>query len=106
MGGRFGRNFIVYGLIAVVLLVVVFMIFGGSGGSSDNIPLAGGTESLLGRIDRDQGLIETVRVDTSQVTLEYRDGLESFTANIPRPISTSSISSPAKGSKSLKASPT
>ena len=83
MGGRFGRNFIVYGLIAVVLLVVVFMIFGGSGGSSDNIPLAGGTESLLGRIDRDQGLIETVRVDTSQVTLEYRDGLESFTANIP-----------------------
>ena len=81
-GSRFKRSFIVYLLIFVVLIVVVFSVFP-RGGSSNTIPLAGGPESLLGRIEGQQGLIEAVKVEESKVVLDYRDGQESYSANIP-----------------------
>ena len=81
-GSRFRRSFLVYLLIFVVLLVVVFAVFP-SGGGSNNIPLAGGTESLLGRLEADTGIIETIQVGAGEVVLNYRDSGESLKANLP-----------------------
>ena len=81
-GSRFKRSFLIYLLIFVVLIVIVFSVFPRGGGSNE-IPLAGGTESLLERIENDAGLIETVEVSSSKVTLAYRDGAQSFEANLP-----------------------
>ncbi len=81
-GSRFKRSFLIYLLIFVVLIVVVFSVFP-RGGGSNKIPLAGGTESLLERIENDGGLIESIRVSSSKVVLEYRDGTESYVTNVP-----------------------
>ena len=81
-GSRFKRSFLVYLLIFVVLIIVVFSVFPRGGGSNE-IPLAGGTESLLERIENDAGLIETIQVGSSKVTLDYRDGAESYETNVP-----------------------
>jgi len=81
-GSRFKRSFLVYFLIFVVLIVVVFTVFPRGGGSNE-IPLAGGTESLLGRIENDVGAIETIQVASNKVTLNYRDGSESYQTNVP-----------------------
>ena len=82
MGGR-GRNFLVYGLILIVLIVVVYAILGRGGGSSQTVPLAGGGEDLLSLIERDLGQIESIRVSPNQVTLDYRDNGGSTSANTP-----------------------
>ncbi len=81
-GSRFKRSFLIYLLIFVVLIVIVFSVFPRGGGSNE-IPLAGGTESLLDRIENDAGLIETIEVSSSKVTLAYRDGSQSFQTNLP-----------------------
>ena len=82
-GGRFGRNFLVYGLILVVLIVVIYALFGRGGGSSQTVALAGGGEDLLSLIQRDISRIEAIRVGDNEVTLEYRDGGGSISANTP-----------------------
>ncbi len=83
MGGtRFKRSFLIYLLIFVVLIIVVFSVFPRGGGSNE-IPLAGGTESLLERIENQGGLIETIQVGSNKVILEYRDGAESYETNVP-----------------------
>ena len=81
-GSRFKRSFLVYLLIGVVLIIVIFSVFPRGGGSNE-IPLAGGTESLLERIKNDAGLIEAIQVGSDKVTLDYRDGAESFDTNVP-----------------------
>ena len=81
-GSRFKRSFLIYLLIFVVLIIVVFSVFPRGGGSNE-IPLAGGTESLLERIKNDSGLIESVQVSSDKVTLDYRDGEQSLEANVP-----------------------
>ena len=81
-GSRFKRSFLIYLLIFVVLIVVVFSVFPRGGGSNE-IPLAGGTESLLERIENDGGLIESIQVSSSKVVLRYRDGTASFQTNVP-----------------------
>jgi len=81
-GSRFKRSFLVYLLIGVVLIIVIFSVFPRGGGSNE-IPLAGGTESLLERIKNDAGLIEAVQVGSDKVTLDYRDGAESYETNVP-----------------------
>ena len=81
-GSRFKRSFLIYLLIFVVLIVVVFSVFP-RGGGSDEIPLAGGTESLLGRIENQTGQIESIQVSSGKVTLAYRDGAESYQTNVP-----------------------
>ncbi len=81
-GSRFKRSFLIYLLIFVVLIVVVFSVFPRGGGSNE-IPLAGGTESLLGRLENDLGAIETIQVASNKVTLNYRDGSESYQTNVP-----------------------
>ncbi len=81
-GSRFRRSFLIYLLIFVVLIVIVFSVFPRGGGSNE-IPLAGGTESLLERIENDTGLIETIAVSATKVTLAYRDGSQSFQTNLP-----------------------
>ncbi len=81
-GSRFRRSFLIYLLIFVVLIVIVLSVFPRGGGSNE-IPLAGGTESLLERIENDAGLIETIAVSASKVTLDYRDGAQSFETNLP-----------------------
>ena len=81
-GSRFKRSFLIYLLIFVVLIVVVFSVFPRGGGSNE-IPLAGGTESLLERIENDAGLIESIQVASNKVTLDYRDGAESYETNVP-----------------------
>ena len=81
-GSRFKRSFLIYLLIFVVLIVVVFSVFPRGGGSNE-IPLAGGTESLLERIENDAGLIESIQVASNKVTLNYRDGAESYETNVP-----------------------
>ncbi len=81
-GSRFKRSFLIYLLIFVVLIVVVFSVFPRGGGSNE-IPLAGGTESLLERIENDAGLIESVQVSSAKVVLNYRDGTESYETNVP-----------------------
>ncbi|MCY4619372.1 MAG: ATP-dependent zinc metalloprotease FtsH [Chloroflexi bacterium] len=81
-GSRFKRSFLIYLLIFVVLIVVVFSVFPRGGGSNE-IPLAGGTESLLDRIENQAALIETIKVSSSRVVLDYRDGAESFQTNVP-----------------------
>ena len=81
-GSRFKRSFLVYLLIFVVLIIVVFSVFPRGGGSNE-IPLAGGTESLLERIENDAGLIEAIQVGSNKVTLDYRDGAESYETNVP-----------------------
>ena len=81
-GSRFKRSFLIYLLIFVVLIIVVFSVFPRGGGSNE-IPLAGGTESLLERIENQGGLIETIQVGSNKVTLEYRDGSESYETNVP-----------------------
>lgn len=81
-GSRFKRSFLIYLLIFVVLIIVVFSVFPRGGGSNE-IPLAGGTESLLERIENQGGLIETIQVGSNKVTLEYRDGAESYETNVP-----------------------
>ena len=83
MGGRFGRNFLVYGLILVVLIVVIYALLGRGGGGSDTVALAGGGEDLLSLIDRDKGQIESIQVADDKVTLNYRDGGRSISANTP-----------------------
>ncbi len=81
-GSRFKRSFFIYLLIFIVLIVVVFSVFPRGGGSNE-IPLAGGTESLLDRIENDAGRIETIQVSSNKVTLDYRDGAESYETNVP-----------------------
>ena len=81
-GSRFKRSFLVYLLIGVVLIIVIFSVFPRGGGSNE-IPLAGGTESLLERIKNDAGLIEAIQVGSDKVTLDYRDGAESYETNVP-----------------------
>ena len=81
-GSRFKRSFLVYLLIGIVLIIVIFSVFPRGGGSNE-IPLAGGTESLLERIKNDAGLIEAVQVGSNKVTLDYRDGAESYETNVP-----------------------
>ncbi len=81
-GSRFKRSFLIYILIFVVLIVVVFSVFPRGGGSNE-IPLAGGTESLLDRIENQAALIETIKVSSTRVILDYRDGAESFQTNVP-----------------------
>ncbi|MCY3923213.1 MAG: ATP-dependent zinc metalloprotease FtsH [Chloroflexota bacterium] len=81
-GSRFKRSFLIYLLIFVVLIIVVFSVFPRGGGSNE-IPLAGGTESLLGRLEDQTGSIETIRVSSDKVVLDYRDGSESYEANVP-----------------------
>ncbi len=81
-GSRFKRSFLIYLLIFVVLIAVVFSVFPRGGGSNE-IPLAGGTESLLDRIENQAALIETIKVSASKVVLDYRDGAESFQTNVP-----------------------
>ncbi len=81
-GSRFKRSFLIYILIFVVLIVVVFSVFPRGGGSNE-IPLAGGTESLLDRIENQAALIETIKVSSTSVVLDYRDGAESFQTNVP-----------------------
>ena len=81
-GSRFKRSFLIYLLIFVVLIIVVFSVFPRGGGSNE-IPLAGGTESLLGRIENDVGSIETLRVSSDKVIVDYRDGSESYETNVP-----------------------
>ena len=81
-GSRFKRSFLIYLLIFVVLIIVVFSVFP-RGGGSNQIPLAGGTESLLGRIENGAGLIETIEVSSSKVTLIQRDGTQSYETNLP-----------------------
>ena len=81
-GSRFKRSFLIYLLIFVVLIVVVFSVFPRGGGSNE-IPLAGGTESLLERIENEAGLIESIQVASNKVTLDYRDGAESYETNVP-----------------------
>ncbi len=81
-GSRFKRSFLIYLLIFVVLIAVVFSVFPRGGGSNE-IPLAGGTESLLDRIENQAALIETIKVSASKVILDYRDGAESFQTNVP-----------------------
>ena len=81
-GSRFKRSFLIYLLIFVVLIVVVFSVFPRGGGSNE-IPLAGGTESLLDRIENQAALIETIKVSSAKVVLDYRDGAESFQTNVP-----------------------
>ncbi len=83
MGGtRFRRSFVIYLLVFIVLIVVVFSVFSGGGGSN-KIPLAGGTESLLDRIENQTGLIETIQVSSSKVTLAYRDGATALESSLP-----------------------
>ncbi len=81
-GSRFKRSFLIYLLIFVVLIIVVFSVFPRGGGSNE-IPLAGGTESLLGRLEDQTGSIETIRVSSDKVVLDYRDGSESYETNVP-----------------------
>ena len=81
-GSRFKRSFLIYLLIFVVLIIVVFSVFPRGGGSNE-IPLAGGTESLLERIENQAGLIESIQVGSDKVTLDYRDGSESYETNVP-----------------------
>ena len=81
-GSRFKRSFLIYLLIFVVLIIVVFSVFPRGGGSNE-IPLAGGTESLLGRIENGTGTIETIEVSSSKVTLVQRDGGQSYETNLP-----------------------
>ena len=81
-GSRFKRSFLIYLLIFVVLIIVVFSVFPRGGGSNE-IPLAGGTESLLERIENQTGLIESIQVSSDKVTLNYRDGAESYETNVP-----------------------
>ena len=81
-GSRSRRSLLIYLLIFVVLIIVVFSIFPRGGGSNE-IPLAGGTESLLERIKNDAGLIEAIEVGADKVTLAYRDGAEAFETNVP-----------------------
>ena len=81
-GSRFKRSFLIYLLIFVVLIIVVFSVFPRGGGSNE-IPLAGGTESLLGRLEDQTGSIEKIRVSSDKVVLDYRDGSESYETNVP-----------------------
>ncbi|MCY3569009.1 MAG: ATP-dependent zinc metalloprotease FtsH [Chloroflexi bacterium] len=81
-GSRFRRSFLIYLLIFVVLIIVVFSVFPRGGGSNE-IPLAGGTESLLGRIENGTGTIETIEVSSSKVTLVQRDGGQAYETNLP-----------------------
>ena len=83
MGSRFGgRNFVVYLLILLVVGFVIFAVIPRGGGSND-IPLLGGTESLVGRLQADQAQIETIEVQPDKVKVEYRDRSATFEARIP-----------------------
>ncbi len=83
MGSRFGgRNFVVYLLILLVVGFVIFAVIP-RGGGSDDIPLLGGSESLVDRIKNNQAQIERVEVRPDRVRLEYRDGSAAFESRIP-----------------------
>ena len=83
MGSRFGgRNFVVYLLILLVVGFVIFAVIP-RGGGSDDIPLLGGSESLVDRIKNSQAQIERIEVRPDRVRLEYRDGSATFESRIP-----------------------
>ena len=83
MGSRFGgRNFVVYLLILLVVGFVIFAVIP-RGGGSDDIPLLGGSESLVDRIKNSQAQIERIEVRPDRVRLEYRDGSAAFESRIP-----------------------
>ncbi len=80
-GSRWAKNSLIYLVLLVVLLIAAFMLFSG-GSSSEDVPLVGGTESLLERLRTQKSQIDRVEIDGSNVKLEYNDG-RAFKARIP-----------------------
>ena len=81
-GSRWARNSFVYLLILVILVITLFTVIP-RGGSSTEVPIVGGPESLIGRIQENQGDgIGRIEVDGEKITLWMQTG-ENFTSRLP-----------------------
>jgi cell division protease FtsH len=81
-GSRWARNSFVYLLILVILVIVLFTVIPRGGGSTE-VPIVGGPESLIGRIQENQGDgIDRIEVDGTDVTLWMQNG-ENFHSRLP-----------------------
>ena len=80
-GSRWARNSFVYLLILVILIVAAVSLIPRGGGTESAVFL-GGTESILGRLQNDQGPIDRIEVDDDKIKLFYDDG-RSFEGRLP-----------------------
>ncbi len=80
-GSRWAKNSFVYLLLLVVLIIAAVTLFSGGSESAD-APFVGGPESILGRLQQDQGAIERVEIDGGTVKLFYNDGAQ-FKTRVP-----------------------
>jgi len=78
---RWAKNSLLYLLLLVGLILAAIMLFSG-GSDSEDIPVVGGTGSLLERLRTQRLQIDRLEIDGSKVKLEYNDG-QSFNARIP-----------------------